>query len=221
MSVRVVTMTGEIKYQGDVGPRGPQGLPGPQGPQGEKGEKGETGPRGEQGPIGPQGPAGGNYDDTELRNMIANKVDKELGKSLSTNDYTNEDKEKLKNLPTNLVIEETDPTVPQHVKDITQEDIDKWNEGGVANILTFSNITLETTAWVEDTTYEEFGYRADIPCVGITDNYFPEVVFKLEEATSGNYSPICSSGNGIVTIYAVDVPENDIIIPTISCSEGA
>lgn len=119
MSIRVVTMTGEIKYQGDVGPRGPQGLPGP---QGEKGEKGETGPRGEQ------GPAGGNYDDTELRNMIANKVDKELGKSLSTNDYTNEDKEKLKNLPTNLVIEETDPTVPQHVKDITQEDIENWNK---------------------------------------------------------------------------------------------
>ena len=28
------------------------------------------------------------------------------------------------------VINETDPTVPKHVKAITQEDIDKWNQGG-------------------------------------------------------------------------------------------
>lgn len=29
-------------------------------------------------------------------------------------------------------VEETDPTVPSHVKSITQEDIDKWNSGGIA-----------------------------------------------------------------------------------------
>lgn len=28
------------------------------------------------------------------------------------------------------VIEETDPTVPEHVKAITEEDIAKWNQGG-------------------------------------------------------------------------------------------
>ena len=105
--------------------------------------------------------------------------------------------------------------------DKTSEDLGITGGGGNGNILTFENIQVATTSFVEDTTYEEFGYRADIPCVGITDNYFPEVVFSLADATSGNYSPICSSGNGIVTIYAVDIPENDIIIPTISCSEGA
>lgn len=38
------------------------------------------------------------YDDTELRNLIDNKVDKVDGKQLSTNDYTNEDKSKLAGL---------------------------------------------------------------------------------------------------------------------------
>lgn len=47
MRIRVVTMNGEIKYQGDVGPRGP---------------KGDTGPAGPQGPV---------YDDTEIREEIA------------------------------------------------------------------------------------------------------------------------------------------------------
>lgn len=92
---------------------------------------------------------------------------------------------------------------------------------GEGNILTFSNITLETTVWVEDTTYSEFGYKADIPCTGVTEEFFPEVVFGVSDATSGNYSPICLSGDGIVTIYAVEAPESAITIHAISCSKGA
>lgn len=44
-------------------------------------------------------PSGGNeYDDTELRELIDNKVDKVEGKQLSTNDYIDEDKLKLDGL---------------------------------------------------------------------------------------------------------------------------
>lgn len=158
MSIRIVAMNGEMKYQGDVGPRGPkgdkgdigpagpqgvqgkQGIQGIQGIQGPKGDKGDTGPQGiqgevgpqgpqgETGPMGPQGPAGGGYDDTELRNLISNKVDKIVGKGLSTNDYSNEEKNKLANLPTNPITEESDPTVPDFVKNLTQEDIQNWND---------------------------------------------------------------------------------------------
>lgn len=39
-----------------------------------------------------------NYDDTEIRSSLSNKVDKEQGKGLSTNDYTNEEKNKLAGL---------------------------------------------------------------------------------------------------------------------------
>lgn len=33
------------------------------------------------------------------------------------------------------IVEETDPTVPQHVKDITEEDIEKWNNDEIAETL--------------------------------------------------------------------------------------
>lgn len=93
---------------------------------------------------------------------------------------------------------------------------------GVAiNILTFENITVTTTSWVEDTTYEEFGYKADIPCTGVTANFFSDVTFDVQEAISGNYAPISLTGAGTVTIYAVEQPESTITIPSIICSKGA
>lgn len=97
----------------------------------------------------------------------------------------------------------------------------EMNGGGNGNIIIFENITLATTAWVEDSTYEEFGYKVDIACEGVTDEFFSDVVFGVSEATSGNYAPISLTGDGIVTIYAVQQPENDIAIPTIICSKGA
>lgn len=93
--------------------------------------------------------------------------------------------------------------------------------GGNANILTFSNVILETTAWVEDATYEEFGYKTDIPCEGVTTAFFADVTFNVAEAISGNYAPISLTGDGTVTIYAVEQPESTIIIPSIICSKGA
>lgn len=41
-----------------------------------------------------------------------------------------DEQEETIEIPEN-VINETDPTVPKHVKAITQEDIDKWNQSGV------------------------------------------------------------------------------------------
>lgn len=47
---------------------------------------------------------------------LYNKVEKEEGKGLSTNDYTTEDKNKLDNLPANPLTAEIDPTVPDWAK---------------------------------------------------------------------------------------------------------
>lgn len=93
--------------------------------------------------------------------------------------------------------------------------------GGASNILTFENIQVATTSFVEDTTYSEFGYKADIPCTGVTADFFSSVTFDVTEAISGNYAPISLTGAGIVTIYAVEQPESTITIPSIICSKGA
>lgn len=74
--------------------------------------------------VGSQGPF---YTKGETDTLLNGKVDKVTGKGLSTNDYTNADKSKLDNLPTNPITQETDPTVPAHVKAITQQNISSWN----------------------------------------------------------------------------------------------
>lgn len=74
--------------------------------------------------------------------QLAEKVDKVTGKGLSTNDFTNEDKQKLDNLPEEIVVEETDPTVPQHVKNIQQTDINNWN--GKAEVSQLLKLTYST-----------------------------------------------------------------------------
>lgn len=122
------------------------------------------------------------------------------------------------------LIDETDEVLSS--LNAMNENFEKIDEemntgGGNGNILTFSNITLETTSWIEDTTYEEFGYRADIPCEGVTAEFFSDVIFNVAEAISGNYAPISLTGEGTVTIYAVEAPESTITIPSIMCSKGA
>lgn len=114
---------------------------------------------------------------------------------------------------------ETDPTVPEYIKNITKEDIDKWNNGGNANILIFTNVIVETTSWVEDATYSEFGFKADISCIGVTEDYYPNVTFDVPQALSENYAPVSLSGQDTVTIYCVNVPQNTVTIPSIICSK--
>ena len=64
---------------------------------------------------------------SKIKALLNNKVDKITGKGLSTNDYTTSEKNKLANLPTNPVTTESDPTVPSHIKSITEENISSWN----------------------------------------------------------------------------------------------
>ncbi len=52
-------------------------------------------PKGEKGEMGPPGTDGESYNDTELRQSVNNKVDKVEGKELSSNDFTDELKQKL------------------------------------------------------------------------------------------------------------------------------
>ena len=81
----------------------------------------------------------------------------------------------------------------------------------IAKTITFTNVSA--SSWVDDTTYEDYPYKCDVSCSGVTSSYYAEVVFDTAEALSGNYAPVCSTGSSIVTIYS---KVNDAItIPTI------
>lgn len=87
--------------------------------------------------------------------------------------------------------------------------------------LLFQNKNVATTAWVNDTTYQESGFlfKADIACEGVTADFLPTVIFSVADAMSGNFAPACDSGAGVVTIYAMTKPTSAIIIPVIECTK--
>lgn len=86
---------------------------------------------------------------------------------------------------------------------------------GNAETIIVNDVTVATSAWASDTTYSEYPYKANIAVSGMTANHYPSVTMGMTEVLSGNYAPICSSGSGIVTIYAKTAPTAAITISTI------
>ena len=78
-------------------------------------------------------------------------------------------------------------------------------------VKTFTDVAVSN--WVADTTYSGYGYKCEIAISGVLSTDYVEVILGHTEAVSGNYSPICVTGTGIVTIYSK--VNTTIIIPTI------
>lgn len=87
--------------------------------------------------------------------------------------------------------------------------------GAQAARLTFTSKSVATSAWLSDSTYTDFPYRAAVACTGVTAAMFAEVVLSPTDATSGNIAPVCQTYAGGVYIYAKAVPDAAITIPTI------
>lgn len=65
--------------------------------------------------------------------------------------------------------------------------------------LIFSNASV---TWASDSTNTDFPYKGTITASGMTSAYVPTVVFSQADATSGNYSPVCTSDTDAVYIYS-------------------
>lgn len=88
----------------------------------------------------------------------------------------------------------------------------------IANqVLVFNDVSVTVDSWTEDTTYEDYPYKADVACDGVTAEHKPDVTFDVAEAISGVYAPVAVTGSGVVSIYASEIPESAIVIPTIAC----
>lgn len=89
----------------------------------------------------------------------------------------------------------------------------------------FSNTRVNTTTFVADTTYQSqgYGYKANIPLVGVDNTMQPEVIFAVKDVGDIGPAPIAvsygtaGSGDGGVTIYVSNKPTAAITIPTITC----
>lgn len=86
--------------------------------------------------------------------------------------------------------------------------------------LVFTNISVETSAFVSDTTYTDYPYKVSLTCNGVTDKYIPTVNLASTQATTGNFSPVSLSGTNAVTIYAKEKEIAAFTIPSIVCVKG-
>lgn len=87
---------------------------------------------------------------------------------------------------------------------------------GNADIITTTNTSVPASAWVTDTTYDEFPFRAAIAITGCTIDHKPDVTFSLADSLSSNFAPISETYAGGVCIYAGEKPATTIVIPTIT-----
>lgn len=83
--------------------------------------------------------------------------------------------------------------------------------------LRFQNVVVNTSAWVADTTYTDYPYRASVALSGVDSTMFPEVV--IDETDKGKYEFASSSDSydGGIHLYASSIPENAITLRTVVC----
>lgn len=135
-------LKGEKGDRGEQGIQGIQGIQGATGLQGERGERGLTGERGLKGDKGEPGrdvdPATVNRINTEL----SGKVDKVNGKQLSTNDFTNEYKDKLDGIDLSVKLDKGGYTG-------TAKDLSDKLEN-ILTLLNSNNVNLDTLQEIVD-----------------------------------------------------------------------
>ena len=72
---------------------------------------------------------------------------------------------------------------------------------------------IAASNWVTDDAYPDWPYRCDIPLTGVTADDYAEIVLEADQASSGDYAPVCETGEGVVKLWSAVT--DSIIIPTI------
>ena len=86
--------------------------------------------------------------------------------------------------------------------------------------LLFTDTNVPVSAFVADSTYQDYPFRAAIALTGVLNSMIPEVVLGMADAIDGNFAPVAATYNGGVYLYAASAPESAITIPTIMCWKG-
>ena len=80
--------------------------------------------------------------------------------------------------------------------------------------IAWQNVLVKSTDWVASTEFADFPYEAKIELTDFVDyTTVPQVVFDIADTMSGNYAPICKSGDKCVYIYGKTT--NEITLKTV------
>ena len=83
------------------------------------------------------------------------------------------------------------------------------------HIIHLVKIKVSVASWSSDNKYTDFPYKATITNSLIESEHVANVVFDVEQATSGIFAPINYTDNGKMYIYANAIPDSEITIPAI------
>lgn len=103
-----------------------------------------------------------------------------------------------------------------------QEELAQLEAGTAVELkkLQFTNTSVEVSAFASDSTYADYPYRAAVALTGVTASMIPEVILGVADAVSGIFAPVAETYNGGIYIYAAEVPETALTVPTIICWKG-
>lgn len=165
-------------------------------------------------------------DDTDIhitsneRNTWNNKVDKAEGKGLSSNDYSNTDKDKVKNLPkdTNLALgKKVDKEAGKTLSSNDYSNEDK-NKLGTLNTVSIKNenISITASSWAIDSenTFEDYPYKVTVPISGIDDSWYLKLITPdhTNRDLDSFFCQFFNTVEGGVEIWGESLPTSDIVI---------
>lgn len=91
----------------------------------------------------------------------------------------------------------------------------QWQEVDLYKVI-LKDTLVNTTDWIENGGSSDYPYEYRIYHKDIKSEYVPEVIFTEADALKCNFSPVCESFDGYVSIYAHEIPETEIVVPVIT-----
>lgn len=85
------------------------------------------------------------------------------------------------------------------------------------NVIVVNDVSVPVDSWQNSSDYTGYPQKALISVENVTENYVPYVTFNVDDANSGMFASVAQTGEGVVSIYASNVPSDAIKIPTIMC----
>lgn len=92
------------------------------------------------------------------------------------------------------------------------------DDGYTATVVSY-DLVVEPEMWGPSEKYSEYRWQASLMIKGVTAASAVTVTFGYDEVMSSNFSPVCESEMGFVTIYARHKPEAAITIPTVTANK--
>lgn len=83
------------------------------------------------------------------------------------------------------------------------------------DVFVFRNITVKASEWMASTKHQDFPWEATTSVKDVTENHVPFVTFDHIDSATYGLGTVADTGDKTLTIYAVEKPGEDLVIPQV------